>query len=108
VARKEWLDANPDNAKAIVAGLDAAVDWLKANADKLLEDPYKEWMDGAGLLSEPAQTQLFLDLVKAGNYFTKSDTYTQAWIDNQYEFIQTGKGVLTDEVPPKENIFAAP
>jgi hypothetical protein len=65
-------------------------------------------MDGAGLLSEPAQTQRFLDLVKAGNYFTKSDLYTDAWIDNQYGFIETGKGVLTDEVPPKESIFSKP
>lgn len=109
-ARTDWLDAHPDQAKAIVAGVNKALEWMKQHPDELVKagSTYSDWFDSQGVLADPATAKTVSDLITSGQYYMSGDVYTQAWIDAQYKFISDGVGPLVDKLPAKEDVFYPP
>jgi NitT/TauT family transport system substrate-binding protein len=109
VAKADWLDANPDVARAVIEGTDRGVQWIKDNPDEFKAGgKYEELATAEGWLATPEVNDQILELVQAGQWFLDSSVYTQDWIDASYQFIERGVGVLVDEVPPKDQVFYPP
>jgi len=105
-ARTSWLEENPDVARAIVAGVDRAVEWMAEHPEELVgEGKYADWFDAQGVLGDEATASAVLDLIESGDYYVSSDVYSDAWIDSQYEFISSGLGALVEVVPEKDEVF---
>lgn len=106
VARASWLDENPDVAAALVDGIDAAVQWIKDNPDEFnTGGKYEEWVEAEGWLRSPETTEGILELVQSGDWYLTSEHYTDEWIDAFYGLIESGQGVLVEEVPARDEIF---
>lgn len=109
LARADWLEENEAAAKALVEGIQEALDWMKENPDAFREGgEYASFVEGEGWLADEATNDKVIELLLAGDYYLDADTYSQAWIDSMYDFIQQGEGVLADDIPPKEEIFWPP
>jgi hypothetical protein len=110
MARRDWLDENTDVGRRLLEGVDAGMQWLKDNPETI-DNPdgkYAHITEGEGWYQTPETTALIMQMFLDGEYYFTHDLYTQEWIDGVYEFIELGKGVFADEVPPKENVFYLP
>ena len=109
LARRPWIEENEETARALVAGIQEGLEWMRENPDAFRPDgEYADFVEGEGWLADDATNEKILELLLDGEYYLDADTYTQEWIDSMYEFIQQGEGVLADEIPPKEEIFYPP
>ncbi len=108
-ARTGWLEENTELAKAIVAGSQRGLEWMRDNPTELTTGgKYAEWFDASGVLADPNTSQAVMSEIQEGRFFSPRDTYNQAWIDSQYEFIKGGVPALLETVPPKDEIFFPP
>jgi ABC-type nitrate/sulfonate/bicarbonate transport system substrate-binding protein len=110
MARREWLDANTDVARRLVEGVDKGVQWLKDNPSSI-DNPdgkYAYITEGEGWYQTPETTELIMGMFLDGTYYYTSDLYTQEWVDGVQEFIDLGKGVFAEEIPPKDKTFYLP
>jgi ABC-type nitrate/sulfonate/bicarbonate transport system substrate-binding protein len=110
MARREWLDANTDVARRLVEGVDKGVQWLKDHPETI-DNPdgkYAYITEGEGWYQTPETTELIMGMFLDGTYYYTSDLYTQEWVDGVQEFIDLGKGVFADEIPPKDKTFYLP
>jgi NitT/TauT family transport system substrate-binding protein len=109
MARRDWLEQNEDVARRLVDGIDAGLQWMKENPDELREGgKYGHIVAGEGWHATPETTDKILELLANDEWYFGKDLFTQEWIDSVYEFIQTGQGVLVEEVPPIEDVFYLP
>jgi ABC-type nitrate/sulfonate/bicarbonate transport system substrate-binding protein len=109
MARRDWLDENTDVARRLVDGVDKGLAWMKENPDAFREDgKYAHIVEGEGWFTDEATTDKIHELLQEGTWYLSADQYTQEWVDSVYEFIQQGKGVFADEIPPKEDVFYLP
>jgi ABC-type taurine transport system substrate-binding protein len=109
VARTSWLKQNPEIAKNIVAGVDAGVDWMKAHPEEFAKGgKYEKLAEDDGWLTDAPTTAEIVKLLKAGQWYAKSDLYTPAWIDSNYKFAALALEATGDKVPTKAQLFAAP
>ena len=110
MARREWLDENTDVGRRLLEGVDAGMQWLKDNPEAI-DNPdgkYAYITEGEGWYQTPETTELIMQMFLDGEYYFTHDLYTQEWVEGVYEFIELGKGVFADEVPPKEDVFYLP
>lgn len=109
VAWKDWLEKNPEVAKAITAALRKAVDWMRAHPEEFVKEGGKFYSNAklAGWTRNEATKKLVGRWLAEGKYFIYG--YTQKWIDANYEFIKLmyEAGILK-KLPPKDAIFAPP
>lgn len=109
VARTSWLEDHPEEAAAIIEGADEAVQWISDHPEEFQEGgKYEEWIRAEGWLESPETTAGIMELVEAGEWYFTSEIYTEEWIDTQYELIESGEGVLVEEVPAKDDVFYPP
>jgi len=110
MARREWLDANTDVARRLVEGVDKGVQWLKDNPETI-DNPdgkYAHITEGEGWYQTADTTELIMQMFLDGEYYYTSALYTQEWVDGVQQFIDLGKGVFADEIPPKDKTFYLP
>lgn len=107
VARNDWLEENAEVLPDIIAGIDAGVQWIEDNPDEVFEEDglYADWARDYGWLADQEVADGTRELLAQGEWFLKSDTYTQEFIDSMYSLVESGQGVLVDEVPAKDEIF---
>lgn len=107
VAKGKWAKDHPDLVKAVVAGNNAAVQWMRQHPDEFDKDGrYADLAEEEGWLEDPTATKQILKLLKDGEWYLSGDRYTQPWIDSTYKFVEQGKGILvTGSVPSKDALF---
>jgi hypothetical protein len=109
IADAGWLDAHLEITRNFIAGIQKGLDHYKQNLQ--LDDKgakYEQFAQNEGRLVDAA-TQAYTDnLIKAGTWFYPASLYTKAWAEGVYKFVEQGKGVLVDVVPPFEKVFYAP
>ncbi len=109
IGRRDFLEKNTDVVRRFIEGTDKGVQWMKDHPEALKPGgKYADWTAGEGWHSNSATADLILKLLHDGTWYYTQDLYTNAWIDSTYEFIQQGKGVLSPEIPPKEEVFFMP
>ena len=110
VATVEWLEENPDQALAVVEGLDEATQWIQDNPDAFSEGgEYADLAEAAGWLTGPETTSTVQELISQGQWFLSADTYTQEWIDAVFTLVEAGEGVITEDgIPAQEDVFLTP
>jgi NitT/TauT family transport system substrate-binding protein len=107
VVTGEWLKENPEEADSIITALDNAVDWMKANTQEFAEGgKYEKYAKDNGWHSSEDATAAILDLLKAGDYYLKSDVYTDAWREAVHEVVSNGEGTLVEKVPALDDYLA--
>lgn len=107
VASAKWLKENPDDAQAVIDGLDKAVKWMQENPQEFDTDgKYAKLAEGDGWHTSKAATEGILKLVSEGKWFLTSDVYTKEWQDAVYKVVQEGEGSLVESVPPLEDFLA--
>lgn len=110
VATGEWLENNPEQAAALIEGLDEATAWISDNPEAFAEGgEYEELADAAGWLAGPETTTTVQDLITEGSWFLSSEDYTQEWIDAVFTLVEAGDGVLVDgDIPAQDAVFLTP
>lgn len=107
VASAAWLEENPEQADAVIAGLDKAVEWMKQNPQELGEDgKYANLAEEGGWFTSEEATAGILQLLGEGKWFLSSDVYTDDWREAVYKVVQGGEGSLVDSVPPIDDFLA--
>lgn len=107
VATGEWLDENAEDADAVTAALDRASVWIKEHPQEFAEDgKYAKYAKDNGWFASEETTAAILDLLKSGNYYLTSDTYTDEWREAVYEVVKNGEGTLVDSVPEIDDFLA--
>jgi ABC-type nitrate/sulfonate/bicarbonate transport system substrate-binding protein len=109
MARRDWLDANQDVARRLVEGVDKGLDWMKEHPEEFKTGgKYAKVVEGEGWLADPATNDRIIEELLAGTWYLKANAYNQAWVDSVYQFIEQGKGVFADTIPPKDKVFYLP
>jgi ABC-type nitrate/sulfonate/bicarbonate transport system substrate-binding protein len=107
VATDEWLQKNPEAADGVIAGLDKAVEWMKSNTQEFAEGgKYEKYAKDNGWYSSEDATAAILDLLRAGDYYLSSDTYTDEWRTAVHEVVSNGEGTLVEKVPAIDDYLA--
>ncbi|SLN75568.1 NMT1/THI5 like protein [Roseisalinus antarcticus] len=107
VATSDWLAENGEAAANVIAGLDAAVQWISENPSAFQQGgEYASLAEAAGWLSEPETTSTVLGLIDEGKWYLSSDSYTTEWMTAIRELVVAG-GTL-ETVPTVEEIFLSP
>jgi ABC-type nitrate/sulfonate/bicarbonate transport system substrate-binding protein len=107
VVTDEWLKEHPDEADAVIAGLDKAVEWMKDNTQEFEEGgKYEKYAKDNGWHSSEDATAAILELLKAGDYYLTSDVYTDDWRQAVHEVVSNGEGTLVEKVPAIDDYLA--
>ena len=107
--RRTQREKERERRKKIVAGVDAGVDWMKAHPEEFAKGgKYEKLAEDDGWLTDAPTTAEIVKLLKAGQWYAKSDLYTPAWIDSNYKFAALALEATGDKVPTKAQLFAAP
>ena len=109
MAHRKWLDANTAVAKDLVQGVNRGLKWMKDNPDAFRKGgKYSNIVEGEGWHSTDATTDKILELLQQDQWYLPSSTFSQAWVDSVYEFIQQGQGVFAETIPAKDKVFYLP
>lgn len=94
-AYEDWLTANPDLARGVMAAWDNALAWIKADPGRLGQPPFPEIFG----IEDTTVMQGFVDLVRTSEYFTNS--WTEEDVKAGYDFIKFAAeiGTIIQEVP---------
>jgi ABC-type nitrate/sulfonate/bicarbonate transport system substrate-binding protein len=107
VARREWLEQNPDVAQKIADGIDRGVKWMQDNPQEFAAGGKYEKIatDGSWLTDEATYDQI-VELLKAGEWYATHEMYTQEWVDSMYGFVELALSGTGEELPAKDEMFA--
>lgn len=94
-AYDEWIEENPDLARAVTAAWDDAAAWITENSDRLTEDPFPELFG----IDNPEVLQAFADLVGEGNYFVSRWTEEDAEAARNFIEFAAAEGTIIQEAP---------
>jgi ABC-type nitrate/sulfonate/bicarbonate transport system substrate-binding protein len=109
LARRDWLEENTDVARRLVDGVDKGLQWIKDHPEAFAKGgKYAHIVEGEGWYATPETTEQVLELLQGGEWYFPANQFNNAFVDSTYEFIQQGKGVFADEIPPKEEVFFMP
>lgn len=109
VARREWLQKNPELARKFVAGVDAGVQWMKDHPNEFAKGGKYEKLasDDGWLTDEPTRKEI-VKLLAKGQWYADSSLYSQSWIDANYDFVKLALEATGSQVPAKDRLFAPP
>ena len=109
MAHRDWLDKNTEVARALVAGADKGLQWMKDHPEEFRKGgKYANVVEGEGWFTDDATTDKIHELLQGGEWYLKGSQFNQAWVDSVYTFIEQGKGVFADTIPPKDKVFYLP
>ncbi len=108
IADSSWLDGHLDLAKNFISGVDQGLEYLKTHLDlHHAGGKYEKFAQGEGVLVSPETTTAVDKMIVDGYFYLSAKTYTKAWADSVYKFIQMGQGALLDTVPTQDHVFYA-
>lgn len=109
VVRKDWLRKNWEYVRNLNLALDKAVRWMMANSGEFVQHDGKYVKDGelAGWIRDEPTKQTVQTWLKQGRYHL-IESYTPAWVDTNWEFIESSVGIILDKLPEKKELFRDP
>ena len=109
VVTNKWLKENPDDANAVIDGLDKATKWIQENPQEFdVDGKYSNLGEGDGWHTSAPATAGILKLVSEGEWFMTSEVDTTEWQQAIYTIVQAGEGTLVESVPPLEDFLTPP
>ena len=106
IADKTFLDSHLELMKNFISGVDQGLEYLKTHLDlHHTGGKYEKFAQGEGVLVSPETTAAVDKMITDGYFYLSANTYTKAWADSVYKFIQQGQGVLVDTVPTQDHVF---
>jgi NitT/TauT family transport system substrate-binding protein len=96
-AYEEWLVANPELARGVMAAWDDTLAWINEDPSRLANPPFPDIFG----IEDPAIMQGFVDLVATSEYFTNSWTEEDVQAGIEFLNLAADLGTIIQEVPEK-------
>lgn len=107
VARREWLESNPDVARRVAEGIDAGVQWMKDHPEEFDEGgKYEKIARDGGWLTDDATRGQIVELLQDDRWYATSEMYDQEWVDSMYGFVEMALTGTGEKIPEKADLFA--
>jgi len=109
VVRRDWFINNWEIVRNIDSAMDKAVRWMMANSREFVEPDGRYVKDAelAGWTRDEATKETVRTWLKQGKYFL-IESYTPAWVEANWNFIEKSEGVIIEKLPKKEDVFRDP
>jgi NitT/TauT family transport system substrate-binding protein len=107
VARRDWLEQNPDVARKVAEGIDRGVEWMKEHPEEFAAGgKYEKIARDGSWLTDQKTTDQIVSLLKEGKWYATSEAYTQEWVDSMYDFVDMALDGTGEKMPAKSELFA--